>query len=418
MKTTFRHLAVALLASFCGSAIPSAHAALGGASGIVIPYAGKLELDGALVTGTINFEFKVLESSTTLVVCQTKEIPDVPVTNGEFAVTIPGVSEACVKGKDVHLQIAVKTPDSNSFVVLGKQRVTPVLGALTSGTGDFAVTDRLTAKSLTVVDPAVSDAPGINITTTKISAVGPILSTQNITLQPKDGQGGSGRVEVQGPLTASSLSTSALSASSVVVRSPDNIGTTNIADFKALNQTQGVGIGFNTVRATGSNAAVDLFLEGKGTGVVVVNDDLEVNGSFSSPCRAGFTAIDGGRICISTVMQPRGAGGAVGSPVPMQDRADAAIRACRAQRAHVCTHTDIQQVCGNFLADAAAGISGLNPYSEIGTGNLWYGDLVSNDIFMFNSSGPDFTVCRADADNQSAGPASGSAGVALYRCCY
>jgi hypothetical protein len=137
-----------------------------------------------------------------------------------------------VKGKDVHLQIAVKQ-GLDSFVVLGKQRVTPVLGAVTSGPGDFAVTGALTAntaavtgaltantaavtgaltassaaltgavtaKSLTVVDPAVSNAPGINITTTKISAVGPILSTQNIALQPKDGQGGSGLVEVQGGL--------------------------------------------------------------------------------------------------------------------------------------------------------------------------------------------------------------------------
>jgi hypothetical protein len=182
-----------------------AHAALGGDSGIVIPYAGKLELNGALITGTIGFRFEVLVNDTTTAVCQTKEITDVPVTNGEFAVTISRVSEACVKGQDVHLRIAVKQGDG-SFVVLGKQRVTPVVGALTSGPGDFAVTDRLTAKSLTVVDPAVSNAPGINITTTKISAVGPILSTQNITLQPKDGQGGTGLVEVQGALTATSLS--------------------------------------------------------------------------------------------------------------------------------------------------------------------------------------------------------------------
>ena len=216
------HFALAALAStVLALAGTPAHAALGGPSGIVIPYAGKLELNGALVTGTVVFRFEVLESSAPPTVCQTKEIPDVPVTNGEFAVTISGVSEACVKGKDVHLQIAVKQ-GLDSFVVLGKQRVTPVLGAVTSGPGDFAVTGALTAntaavtgaltassaaltgavtaKSLTVVDPAVSNAPGINITTTKISAVGPILSTQNIALQPKDGQGGSGLVEVQGGL--------------------------------------------------------------------------------------------------------------------------------------------------------------------------------------------------------------------------
>ena len=190
-----------------------AHAALGGPSGIVIPYAGKLELNGALVTGTVVFRFEVLESSAPPTVCQTKEIPDVPVTNGEFAVTISGVSEACVKGKDVHLQIAVKQ-GLDSFVVLGKQRVTPVLGAVTSGPGDFAVTGVLSAGSATV--------------------------------------------------------TGALSAASVVVTSADNVTATNIADFKAQNQTQGVGIGFNTVRATGSNTNVDLNLGPKGTGSVVV----------------------------------------------------------------------------------------------------------------------------------------------------
>ena len=150
MKSTVPHVCAALLASFFFTAVPVAHAALGGDSGIVIPYAGKLELNGALVTGTVVFRFDVLESSAPPTVCQTKEIPEVPVPNGEFAVTISGVSEACVKGKDVHLQIAVKQSTNGSFVVLGKQRVTPVLGALTSGPGDFAVTGALTANSAAV----------------------------------------------------------------------------------------------------------------------------------------------------------------------------------------------------------------------------------------------------------------------------
>jgi hypothetical protein len=231
------HFALTALAStVLALAGPPAHAALGGPSGIVIPYAGKLELNGALVTGSIDFRFEVLVNSTTATVCQTVPLT-VLVTNGEFAVTIPGVSEACVKGQDVHLQIAVKQ-GVGSFVVLGKQRVTPVLGALTSGPGDFAVTGALTANT---------------------AAVTGALSAASAA--------------VTGAVTATSLSTS-----SVVVRSNDNIDTTNIADFKAQNQTQGVGIGFNRVRATGSIAAVALFLEGKGTGVVVVNDNLEVTG--------------------------------------------------------------------------------------------------------------------------------------------
>jgi hypothetical protein len=190
-------------------------AALGGPSGIVIPYAGKLELNGALVTGSIDFRFDVLVNGTTTTPCQTQTINAVPVTNGEFAVTIPAVNEACVKGQDVHLQIAVKQA-GNSFVVLGKQRVTPVVGAVTSGPGDFAVT-------------------GV------------------------------------------------LSAASVVVTSNDNVSATNIAEFKAQNQTQGVGIGFNTVRTTGSNAAVDLNLTPKGTGSVVVNGPLRVTGALDVP---------------------------------------------------------------------------------------------------------------------------------------
>ena len=59
--------------------------------------------------------------STTTTVCETATLTAVPVTNGEFAVTIPAVSEACVKGKDVHPQIAVRQ-ETGSFTVLGKQR--------------------------------------------------------------------------------------------------------------------------------------------------------------------------------------------------------------------------------------------------------------------------------------------------------
>jgi hypothetical protein len=206
---------------------PPAHAALGGPSGIVIPYAGKLELNGALVTGSVDFRFDVInDGNPTTGICESKTLTGVLVTNGEFAVTIPAVSEACVKGQDVHLQIAVKQA-GGSFVVLGKQRVTPVVGAVTSGPGDFAVTGVLSAGSATV--------------------------------------------------------TGALSASSVVVTSADNVTATNIADFKAQNQTQGVGIGFNTVRATGSNTNVDLNLAPKGTGTVVVNGPLKVTGTVDLP---------------------------------------------------------------------------------------------------------------------------------------
>ncbi len=133
-------------------------AALGGPSGIVIPYAGKLELDGALVTGAVDFEFGVAPDAgtaapTTPVDC-VFTLPRIPVTNGEFAVSIaiPVARESCVKGKDVHLNIAVRRSDSPSptFVPLGKQRVTPVVAAATSGVGDFDVAGALTANTAAV----------------------------------------------------------------------------------------------------------------------------------------------------------------------------------------------------------------------------------------------------------------------------
>ena len=128
-----------------------ARAALGGTDGVVIPYAGKLELDGVLVTGSVDLKFDVMVDASTATVCDSKTISPVPVTNGEFAVTIPGVLEACVKGRDVHLNIAVRQPSgTGAFVALGKQRVTPVLSAVTSGAGDFAVTGALTAATAAV----------------------------------------------------------------------------------------------------------------------------------------------------------------------------------------------------------------------------------------------------------------------------
>ncbi len=157
-----------------------AYAALGGASGIVIPYAGKLELDGALVTGSVDFEFGVAPDAT-----QAPEVGcvfllrNIPVTNGEFAlsIAIPVPQERCVRGKDVHLKIAVRRASiSDPFIPLGTQRVTPVVAAATSGTGDFAVTGQLVAGSI------VSASGGIEALTANTAAVTGALSAGPTTI--------------------------------------------------------------------------------------------------------------------------------------------------------------------------------------------------------------------------------------------
>ena len=50
-----------------------------------------------------------------------------------------------------------------------------------------------------------------------------------------------------------------------------------IAEFRHSNQTQGVGIGYNTIYATGSNKNQDLNLRAKGRGKVQVSGEVRVN---------------------------------------------------------------------------------------------------------------------------------------------
>ena len=153
MKNHVGLVSFSLVAALVGLWGASAQAALGGPTGVVIPYAGKLELDGALVTGLVDFEFGVAPAAlqpvpTTPVDCRFT-LPGISVTNGEFAVSIviPIDKESCVKGKDVHLEVRVARA-GGTLVLLGKQRVTPVVAAATSGVGDFAVTGALSAGSI------------------------------------------------------------------------------------------------------------------------------------------------------------------------------------------------------------------------------------------------------------------------------
>ena len=166
MKTLHHLAGIVLLAVTAGSWSQSAHAALGGDTGVVIPYAGKLELDGALVTGLVDFEFGVAPAAlqpvpTTPVDCRFT-LRGIQVTNGEFAVSIviPPIKESCVKGKDVHLEVRVARTGT-ALVLLGKQRVTPVVAAATSGVGDFAVTGALTANTAAVTGALTANTAAV-----------------------------------------------------------------------------------------------------------------------------------------------------------------------------------------------------------------------------------------------------------------
>jgi hypothetical protein len=167
--------------------------------------------------------------------------------------------------------------------------VTPVVAAATSGDGDFAV-----HKALTADTAAVTGALSAGALTATSAAINGNLNV------------GSGNVQVNNGV--------------VKVLSSDNNPATNIAEFKSLNTTVGVGIGFNTIRAIGSNLNENLRLEGKGTGTVVVADELIIIGdtlafgkvtaqslsvgvvsktcaALSCTCAAGTALVTGGVSC-------------------------------------------------------------------------------------------------------------------------
>lgn len=64
------------------------------------------------------------------------------------------------------------------------------------------------------------------------------------------------------------------------VRASHNNSTADIGAFYAQNKTQGIGIGYNQIAAIGSNPNQQIAIKPKGTGSVVVEGPLRVNGPF------------------------------------------------------------------------------------------------------------------------------------------
>ena len=107
-------------------------------------------------------------------------------------------------------------------------------------------------------------------------------------------------------------------------------------------------------------------------------------------CPNGWNSAAGGRICQDPT--PRG-------PANMWD----AIGDCKQVQARVCTHSDIQQICGAG-ADPFAGFGGTPPT------NGWLGDNMGDNSYLrWNSP-----TCGDDIDST---PASGASNTLNYFCC-
>jgi hypothetical protein len=95
-------------------------------------------------------------------------------------------------------------------------------------------------------------------------------------------------------------------------------------EFRHSNATQGIGFGYNTIYAAGSNADQDLNIKSKGNGKVKVEGDLVVGGKLQAPA-----IVTGGvhvvmNITSSATLQCTafGTGRCAGSPVKAQCAAD------------------------------------------------------------------------------------------------
>ena len=88
-------------------------------------------------------------------------------------------------------------------------------------------------------------------------------------------------------------------------------GDTYIAIFKHTNNTQGIGIGYNSINALGSNGNQDININARGSGVVRCNGELQIKGvnRTSHICYSnGNTYIRGGSTNGTVLLNDNGGG--------------------------------------------------------------------------------------------------------------
>jgi hypothetical protein len=118
----------------------------------------------------------------------------------------------------------------------------------------------------------------------KLLAV-PLDKTGNITLRPKK----EGKVNVESNIDiASEKRTGDLPRKhpSLYVTGktgPGGFGQDSIAEFRHTNQTQGIGIGHNTIYAAGNNSSQDINIKPKGTGDIKLHGKTKLGENYKTP---------------------------------------------------------------------------------------------------------------------------------------
>ncbi|MBX7096732.1 MAG: hypothetical protein K1X89_03380 [Myxococcaceae bacterium] len=123
-------------------------------------------------------------------------------------------------------------------------------------------------------------------------------------LEQKVGTAGNAEVRVQ---TGTTSNAATAAGKALFVSASTASGAESLIEVRHDNLTQGIGIGFNTISAVGTNGNVDLILQAKGVGSVTFPGNIDIglevvkctnvaSGSDCS-CPAGKRVLGGGSYC-------------------------------------------------------------------------------------------------------------------------
>lgn len=161
---------LALLATILVAIPIATYAAGDGAPALLVPYSGTLELNGAPATGTFEMTFRLYDGdendgAATEIFSETR---DVDVAAGQFAVSLGSqseVPEAAVLAADLFVSVAVEGTQLGN-----RQRVTPALQAVRAAN----------ATSLDVTGPVTANSVSTNSLNATSGAVAGILNVGTV----------------------------------------------------------------------------------------------------------------------------------------------------------------------------------------------------------------------------------------------
>lgn len=248
----------------------------------VFPYAGYLEVDGAPANGAFDLNVGLFALPSGGVDCDTVSFTDVDVNAGQFQVLLDNVNNSCFGGGQLYLEIAVAAAGETLVVLNDGNR--QIVGS---------------------VPHAASGSPLGEM-------FGEAVRTKRLTVQTDD-------TDNRSLANGMSLLVTGVMGSGL----SDDGGV----EFRHDNQTQGIGFGFNTIYASGSNDDQALNVVSRGVSPLTLNragggdvnvstslnvtGDVTVGGTVTSALRAcpsGMSPFDSGsgrsRLCVVRQTSP------------------------------------------------------------------------------------------------------------------